>query len=188
MWSNLCTCYFLLLLRVCMRLVSLLRNTVSRWCSSFESHVVFFTVLYLYSPQTAGLFITSHHKKTSQNPPRWSSSSSVSPQFSVQCFSFFLWPGSKAAPRPGGIGSAAAGQPGMEGDSVLSKILPGGAAEQAGKLGEGTTATKEKWFKDGFVLRIWAITMLAISITVSVAVYLLKTVSRSHIIPRKHPF
>lgn len=25
----------------------------------------------------------------------------------------------------------------MEGDSVLSKILPGNAAEQAGKLGEG---------------------------------------------------
>lgn len=45
--------------------------------------------------------------------------------------------GSKAAPRPGGIGSAAAGQPGVEGESVLSKILPGGAAEQAGKLGEG---------------------------------------------------
>lgn len=45
--------------------------------------------------------------------------------------------GSKAAPRPGGIGSAAAAQPGMEGDSVFSKILPGSAAEQAGKLGEG---------------------------------------------------
>lgn len=27
----------------------------------------------------------------------------------------------------------------MEGDSMLSKILPGGAAEQAGKLGEGMT-------------------------------------------------
>lgn len=51
----------------------------------------------------------------------------------------FSCPGSKAAPRPGGIGSAAAGQPGIEGDSMLSKILPGGAAEQAGKLGEGTT-------------------------------------------------
>lgn len=47
-------------------------------------------------------------------------------------------PGSKAAPRPGGIGSAAAGQPGMEGEGMFSKILPGGAAEQAGKLGEGT--------------------------------------------------
>lgn len=58
----------------------------------------------------------------------------------VSIISYFLfsYPGSKAAPRPGGIGSAAAGQPGMEGDSVLSKILPGGAAEQAGKLGEGT--------------------------------------------------
>lgn len=55
---------------------------------------------------------------------------------SILCF---FCPGSKAAPRPGGIGSAAAGQPGMEGDSMLSKILPGGAAEQAGKLGEGMT-------------------------------------------------
>lgn len=50
-------------------------------------------------------------------------------------------PGSKAVPRPGGIGSAAAGQPGMEGDNVFSKILPGGAAEQAGKLGEGKSRT-----------------------------------------------
>ena len=56
--------------------------------------------------------------------------------------SLFLCPGSKAAPRPGGIGSAAAGQPGMEGDSMLSKILPGAAAEQAGKLGDGTTHKK----------------------------------------------
>lgn len=45
--------------------------------------------------------------------------------------------GSKAAPRPGGIGSAAAGQPGMEGESLLSKVLPGNPAEAAGKLGEG---------------------------------------------------
>ncbi|KAG7259346.1 hypothetical protein CRUP_003982, partial [Coryphaenoides rupestris] len=44
--------------------------------------------------------------------------------------------GSKAVPRPGGIGSAAVPPPGMEGDSMLSKILPGGAAEQAGKLGD----------------------------------------------------
>lgn len=50
----------------------------------------------------------------------------------------FFCTGSKAAPRPGGIGSAAAGQPGMEGEGMFSKILPGGAAEQAGKLGEGT--------------------------------------------------
>lgn len=57
--------------------------------------------------------------------------------------SLLLNPGSKAAPRPGGIGSAAAGQPGMEGEGMLSKILPGGAAEQAGKLGEGTTNTPE---------------------------------------------
>lgn len=31
----------------------------------------------------------------------------------------------------------ATGQPGGEGESVFSKILPGGAAEQAGKLTEG---------------------------------------------------
>ncbi|XP_044066565.1 protein bassoon isoform X6 [Siniperca chuatsi] len=53
--------------------------------------------------------------------------------------------GSKAAPRPGGIGSAAVGQPGMEGDSMLSKILPGGAAEQAGKLGEAISGFGKKF-------------------------------------------
>lgn len=55
--------------------------------------------------------------------------------------------GSKAAPvgigsKPGGIGSAAAGQPPAEGDNVLTKILQGGAAEQAGKLGDGTVMNK----------------------------------------------
>uniref|UniRef100_A0A673ZVC0 Bassoon presynaptic cytomatrix protein n=1 Tax=Salmo trutta TaxID=8032 RepID=A0A673ZVC0_SALTR len=53
--------------------------------------------------------------------------------------------GSKATPpggigsRPGGIGSAAAGQPPEEGVNVLTNILggAGGAAEQAGKLGDG---------------------------------------------------
>lgn len=53
-----------------------------------------------------------------------------------------LCAGSKAAPvgigsKPGGIGSAAAGQPPAEGENVLTKILQGGAAEQAGKLGDG---------------------------------------------------
>ncbi|KAK3536359.1 hypothetical protein QTP86_007709 [Hemibagrus guttatus] len=45
--------------------------------------------------------------------------------------------GSKAAPRPGGIGSAAqpTQQP-ADSENVFSKILPGGAAEQAGKLGD----------------------------------------------------
>lgn len=47
----------------------------------------------------------------------------------------FVFSGSKAVPRPGGIGSAA--QPPAEGDNVLTKILQGGAAEQAGKLGDG---------------------------------------------------
>jgi len=71
--------------------------------------------------------------------PFYSGSSSVHHSISAFCPPLLLFcPGSKAAPRPGGIGSAAAGQPGMEGDNVFSKILPGGAAEQAGKLGEGT--------------------------------------------------
>ncbi|KAI4823883.1 hypothetical protein KUCAC02_012437 [Chaenocephalus aceratus] len=52
--------------------------------------------------------------------------------------------GSKAAPRPGGIGSAAAGVPGMEGDGMLSKILPGNAAEQAGKLGDAISGLGKK--------------------------------------------
>lgn len=47
----------------------------------------------------------------------------------------FVFSGSKATPRPGGIGSAA--QPPAEGENILTKILQGGAAEQAGKLGDG---------------------------------------------------
>lgn len=35
----------------------------------------------------------------------------------------------------------ATGQPGGEGESVFSKILPGGAAEQAGKLTEGESCS-----------------------------------------------
>lgn len=58
-----------------------------------------------------------------------------------------LFAGSKAAPvgigsKPVGIGSAAAGQPPAEGENVLTKILQGGAAEQAGKLGDGTVMNK----------------------------------------------
>lgn len=53
--------------------------------------------------------------------------------------------GSKAAPRPGGIGSAAAGPTGMEGEGMFSKILPGGAAEQAGKLGEAISGFGKKF-------------------------------------------
>uniref|UniRef100_A0ACB8EIF2 Uncharacterized protein n=1 Tax=Sphaerodactylus townsendi TaxID=933632 RepID=A0ACB8EIF2_9SAUR len=48
--------------------------------------------------------------------------------------------GIKLGPKPAGAptsAGAAAGQPGAEGESVFSKILPGGAAEQAGKLTEG---------------------------------------------------
>ncbi|MCJ8744168.1 hypothetical protein PDJAM_G00115500 [Pangasius djambal] len=54
--------------------------------------------------------------------------------------------GSKAAPRPGGIGSAAqpTQQP-MESENVFSKILPGGAAEQAGKLGDAVSAIGKKF-------------------------------------------
>ncbi|XP_056590373.1 protein bassoon [Triplophysa dalaica] len=51
--------------------------------------------------------------------------------------------GSKATPRPGGIGSAA--QPPAEGDNVLTKILQGGAAEQAGKLGDAVSALGKKF-------------------------------------------
>lgn len=42
--------------------------------------------------------------------------------------------------KTGGVppaSGAPTGQPGADGDSVFSKILPGGAAEQAGKLTEG---------------------------------------------------
>ncbi|KAK7146630.1 hypothetical protein R3I93_014172 [Phoxinus phoxinus] len=56
--------------------------------------------------------------------------------------------GSKAPLRPGGIGSAAAGltgQMGVDGDSIMSKILPGGAAEQAGKLGEAISGFGKKF-------------------------------------------
>lgn len=45
--------------------------------------------------------------------------------------------GVKAGAKLGGNPGAPAGQPGADGESVLSKILPGGAAEQAGKLTEG---------------------------------------------------
>uniref|UniRef100_W5NA51 Bassoon presynaptic cytomatrix protein n=1 Tax=Lepisosteus oculatus TaxID=7918 RepID=W5NA51_LEPOC len=53
--------------------------------------------------------------------------------------------GAKAAPRPGGAGGAAAGQAAADGESVFSKILPGGAAEQAGKLGEAVSAFGKKF-------------------------------------------
>uniref|UniRef100_A0A3Q3MU29 Bassoon (presynaptic cytomatrix protein) b n=1 Tax=Labrus bergylta TaxID=56723 RepID=A0A3Q3MU29_9LABR len=57
---------------------------------------------------------------------------------------------SKAAPvgigsKPVGIGSAAAGQPPAEGENVLSKILQGGAAEQAGKLGDALSGLGKKF-------------------------------------------
>ncbi|XP_059520711.1 protein bassoon isoform X2 [Myotis daubentonii] len=53
--------------------------------------------------------------------------------------------GVKAGARPGGAPGAPAGQPGAEGDSVFSKILPGGAAEQAGKLTEAVSAFGKKF-------------------------------------------
>ncbi|XP_068014091.1 protein bassoon isoform X1 [Melanerpes formicivorus] len=55
---------------------------------------------------------------------------------------------SKAGPRvagPRGPASMATGQPGAEGESVFSKILPGGAAEQAGKLTEAVSAFGKKF-------------------------------------------
>lgn len=45
--------------------------------------------------------------------------------------------GVKPGSRPGGTPGAPTGQTGVDGESVFSKILPGGAAEQAGKLTEG---------------------------------------------------
>lgn len=61
-------------------------------------------------------------------------------EVSVQAWLMMVAPfplGVKAGAKPGGTPGAPAGQPGAEGESVLSKILPGGAAEQAGKLTEG---------------------------------------------------
>ncbi|XP_037241580.1 protein bassoon isoform X2 [Falco rusticolus] len=55
---------------------------------------------------------------------------------------------SKAGPKaagPRGPSGAATGQPGGEGESVFSKILPGGAAEQAGKLTEAVSAFGKKF-------------------------------------------
>ncbi|XP_052632467.1 protein bassoon isoform X3 [Harpia harpyja] len=55
---------------------------------------------------------------------------------------------SKAGPRaagPRGPAGTAMGQPGGEGESVFSKILPGGAAEQAGKLTEAVSAFGKKF-------------------------------------------
>ncbi|XP_054406708.2 protein bassoon isoform X2 [Pongo abelii] len=53
--------------------------------------------------------------------------------------------GVKAGARPGGTPGAPAGQPGADGESVFSKILPGGAAEQAGKLTEAVSAFGKKF-------------------------------------------
>ncbi|XP_028261064.1 protein bassoon [Parambassis ranga] len=58
--------------------------------------------------------------------------------------------GSKAAPvgigsKPVAIGSAAAGQAPAEGENVLTKILQGGAAEQAGKLGDALSGLGKKF-------------------------------------------
>ncbi|XP_067417326.1 protein bassoon [Emydura macquarii macquarii] len=54
----------------------------------------------------------------------------------------------KMGPKPAGAPpstGAAAGQPGVDGESVFSKILPGGAAEQAGKLTEAVSAFGKKF-------------------------------------------
>ncbi|XP_031467562.1 protein bassoon [Phasianus colchicus] len=55
---------------------------------------------------------------------------------------------SKVGPRAAGTRGptgTAMGQPGAEGESVFSKILPGGAAEQAGKLTEAVSAFGKKF-------------------------------------------
>ncbi|XP_069500296.1 protein bassoon [Ambystoma mexicanum] len=62
--------------------------------------------------------------------------------------------GIKVAQKPVGIGTSAGGattagaptiQPGTDGESMLSKILPGGAAEQAGKLTDAVSAFGKKF-------------------------------------------
>lgn len=62
--------------------------------------------------------------------------------------------GPRAAGTRGPTGTAT-GQPGAEGESVFSKILPGGAAEQAGKLTEGESrhhvaAVRWSWAAQGW--------------------------------------
>uniref|UniRef100_A0A5F8HJT4 Bassoon presynaptic cytomatrix protein n=1 Tax=Monodelphis domestica TaxID=13616 RepID=A0A5F8HJT4_MONDO len=60
----------------------------------------------------------------------------------------FLSPGTKVGAKPGGVppaSGAPTGQPGADGESVFSKILPGGAAEQAGKLTEAVSAFGKKF-------------------------------------------
>lgn len=66
---------------------------------------------------------------------------------------------SKTGPRVAGTRGPtgpAMGQPGAEGESVFSKILPGGAAEQAGKLTEGegclhVPAVRWSWVAQGWL-------------------------------------
>ncbi|XP_072507080.1 protein bassoon [Notamacropus eugenii] len=56
--------------------------------------------------------------------------------------------GTKMGAKTGGVppaSGAPTGQPGADGDSVFSKILPGGAAEQAGKLTEAVSAFGKKF-------------------------------------------
>uniref|UniRef100_A0A8C5KLA6 Bassoon n=1 Tax=Jaculus jaculus TaxID=51337 RepID=A0A8C5KLA6_JACJA len=68
------------------------------------------------------------------------------PQGRCQNIDVALFPiGVKTGARPGGTPGAPAGQPGADGESVLSKILPGGAAEQAGKLTEAVSAFGKKF-------------------------------------------
>ncbi|KAM8929929.1 protein bassoon isoform 4-T4 [Pelodytes ibericus] len=53
--------------------------------------------------------------------------------------------GPKPVATPAGPAGAAPGQPGPEGESMFSKILPGGAAEQAGKLTDAVSAFGKKF-------------------------------------------
>lgn len=62
----------------------------------------------------------------------------------------------KTGAKPGGTPGAPAGQPGAEGESVFSKILPGGAAEQAGKLTEAVSAFGKKIFLILVTMSCWA--------------------------------
>ncbi|OCT85626.1 hypothetical protein XELAEV_18023797mg [Xenopus laevis] len=67
------------------------------------------------------------------------------PQPSMQGAPTGIKIGQKPPTAAMGATGSAAGQPGSEGESVFSKILPGGAAEQAGKLTDAVSAFGKKF-------------------------------------------
>uniref|UniRef100_A0A3Q3T375 Bassoon (presynaptic cytomatrix protein) b n=1 Tax=Mastacembelus armatus TaxID=205130 RepID=A0A3Q3T375_9TELE len=108
---------------------------------------------------TAGVGSGQQQPKSGQTPPQGRQSGVGQPAVTTVsrfkpafCFTYLKYPiiSSKAAPvgigsKSGGIGSAAAGQAPAEGENVLTKILQGGAAEQAGKLGDALSGLGKKF-------------------------------------------